>query len=157
MVFGVMPGTRKTFVGGDKMTPASELRQRIIYLWEMYAESYRTNPIEYAFLKEERRRLKLPLRKIPGYIMDEYPEIEVLRILNRNVVVAYLTAMPVGRLSLVLKEVENLQYDHAFNSVRAYIIDSRWQISHHGEKYYFCGTKPGKARMKCHRGYCYGD
>ena len=140
------------------MTLGNELRQKIIYLWEMYAESYRTNPIEYAFLQEERRRLRLPLRKIPRRIVEEYPEIEVLKILDRNVVIAYLTAMPVGRLDLILKEVENLQYNRAFNSVRAYIIDSRWQISHHGKKFYFCGTKPGKARMKYHKGnYCYGD
>ena len=134
------------------MATPREMMSRIIDLWESYSREYRTNPIEYEFLKEERRRLKLPLKPIPERIMDEYPEIEVLRIFDRGKAVTYLMVLPAERLHEVLLMIESLPYNYAFNTLRAYLIDSRWLICHHGERYYYCGTKPGKAR-KVYSGY----
>ena len=134
------------------MATPREMMSRIIDLWESYSREYRTNPIEYEFLKEERRRLKLPLKPIPGYIMDEYPEIEVLRISDRGKAVTYLMVLQTERLHEILLMIESLPYNYAFNTLRAYLVASRWLIRHHGERYYCCGTKPGKAR-KVYSGY----
>ena len=136
------------------------LIEQAVELWRIHAETYRTNMFRYKFLIAWKRELmkkykKLSLRKIPRYILDDYPDLPLFRLLDEDSVRIELNAMAMPELSYLVYFIKfELECNHAYRTVNNRVMEMLYEISHIDQKpsvfgidteaRYSCSYKPSK-------------
>ena len=111
------------------------LEEEAIVLWQTYAEAYRTNIYRYLFLltwrKEVRRRREKLLSYIPRYILDAYPELPLLKLLDEGAVREELSKMNDSNIRHMIKTTRyELECNHAYRTVSERIRDLTYFLTH---------------------------
>ncbi|MBR6532553.1 hypothetical protein IKT64_02155 [Candidatus Saccharibacteria bacterium] len=85
-----------------------ELYIQAMELWKQYSEEYRTICDNYKAKLAEKRRLRIaPIQRIPTYILDEFPNIEFLKLDSQGAAQQYLlrkTDQEVKKLITVIEK-----------------------------------------------------
>ena len=112
------------------------LIEQAVELWRIHAETYRTNPFRYFFLIAWKRELmksskKLTLRKIPRYILDDYPDLPLFRLLDEDSVRITLDKMADPELSYLIYYVKyQLECNHAYRTVNTRVMEMLYEMAH---------------------------
>jgi|GEM_PF-1380514 len=112
-----------------------QLAREALGLWTLYGESYRTMPEVYQFLLAEKKRLRIQLRRgdtLNKACFEDYPNIPFLKIENKEVAWGKLLEMQVPQIHSIIAQIEALRTNYAYRSMRALVVDFRYQISNHG-------------------------
>ena len=100
-------------------------------LWMRYGHTYRTLRTEYEEALAERKQNGLPLRKVPNSILQEFPEIELLNKKTEDEAREYLLRLTESSIRTIISIIRDLQYNRAWNGMKANLIDSRYINSMH--------------------------
>ena len=111
------------------------LEEEAIILWQTYAEAYLTNIYRYLFLltwrKEVRKRREKLLSYIPRYILDAYPELPLLKLLDEGAVREELSKMNDSDIRYMIKTTRyELECNHAYRTVSERIRDLTYFLTH---------------------------
>ena len=116
------------------------LIEQAVELWRVHAETYRTNIFRYKFLIAWKRELmksykKLALKKIPRYILDDYPDLPLFRIVDEDSVRIALEEMATPELSYLVYYIRyELECNHAYRTVNTRVMEMLYEISHIDDK-----------------------
>ena len=148
------------------MEPLNQERDVLIeeamQLWRIHAETYRTNPYRYFFLIAWKREImqknkykKMTLRKIPLYILDEYPDLPFFRIIDEPTALGTLEEMGTPELSYLVYHLKyQLECNHAYRTINNRVMELVYELAHINvkpsafgvdtEARYSCSYKPSK-------------
>ena len=121
-----------------------EMIERAIRLWQVHAESYRTIPLQYHFLLAEKRRLHItPLNKIKLSVLEDYPVVPFLTILDEQSARVRLEGMSDLGLIFLIQWIENMvSCNQSYRTLRNRIIDYNYAIEHHNSPECIFGFDP---------------
>ena len=112
-----------------------ELETTIEKLWLRHSKRYCTLIPEYEKLLQEKRDLKIKvLNPVNKSVLDEIPEIELLRAKSLKSFHRKLKKYSAGRLSAEIIRIERMISGYAYRTVEDRICDYKYEIRHHGEK-----------------------
>lgn len=111
------------------------LIDQMISLWRSSAEEYRILPLKYLFLIKEKRAAKLTLNAFSVRILDEYPNIPFFNLTHESEARVWLESKTTPDLEYELYSLEyTLGGNHAYKSLKDWIIDANYKLSHRGKK-----------------------
>ena len=116
--------------------PSHEKFARALELWVIYNPRYSTNVDTYLALLQRKRDLGIkPLRKIPEYILKEYPDIPYLKLETLGEAQAYLGKLNAGELTKLIHHIEYIVcYDHAYRTVSERVVEFQYQVDHYSQR-----------------------
>lgn len=113
------------------MKDRENISAEIWHLWHIYAEKYCSGLATYEELLQKRSELGIrPLRRLPKYVLNDYPDIPFLRF-SENFAKLYLNVQSTKTLKILLKTLRGLEHNYAYNTVQTRIVDFKYEISNH--------------------------
>lgn len=111
-----------------------ELIAKALAFWATSSEEYRNLPYQYFFLLEEKRRLGLSKKGLP-ITMEDWPMISLFFILDFEVAKDWLNEKSTKELeNLVTYVDESVHYNYAYCSMREWVRDATYLVSHYDKK-----------------------
>ena len=116
------------------------LIEEALQLWSTYAETYRTTIYRYLFLIDWKDELKQRNKKIrvgivPKYILEAFPDLPLFRFVDRDSAKIWLEKMSTSEIRyMIMKTRYELDYNHAYRTVSARIVELAYEMAHLGEK-----------------------
>ena len=112
-----------------KRDERGELIQKILSLYNEYAEKYRTYPKEYERMIAIRQKYNLqPIEKMSGSDLRDYPSIGLFEIEKKEVVEAVLKLKNIEDLYVCLRECELIEVNHTFRAMRDIIYTTKYRV-----------------------------
>ena len=104
-------------------------------MWYRFNEAYKTRPIRYQKLLEQKIALKiLPLRKIKDTDLRAYPDIPFLKTATEDEAENFLLNCTSLQISIIIHSIEMLSINYTFNTMGTFIKDAEYLISSHGKR-----------------------
>jgi len=134
--------------GHKKMAPYSKKRLQLmgtlLRLWDIHAETYRTNPLRYQFLLAAKRELHIaPLNKIKQEVLREYPEVPFLKILDKPSAMEAVKSMSDVKLRNQICSIEYMvSYNHAYRTIYNRVMEFTYELNHYDENKSEFGVEP---------------
>lgn len=134
--------------GAQKMAPYSkkrlQLMEALLRLWDIHAETYRTNPLRYQFLLAAKRELHIaPLNKIKQEVLLEYPEVPFFKILDKPSAMEAIKSMSDAKLRNQIYSIEyTVSYNHAYRTIYNRVMEFTYEINHYGDNKSEFGVEP---------------
>lgn len=108
-----------------------KLIERGMIIWRECAEDYRTLIIKYLFLIEEKRKKKLPPKRVPKAALEDYPIIPFLRILEEDEAKFVLESMSTYELRMAVEDIDfTLASDYSFRTIKGWVTDTIYALTH---------------------------
>lgn len=105
------------------------IENRCLEIWQTKGENYRTLLDRYHKLVEKRRAAKIKLNKLPQQVVKDYPDVPFLKILSEEAARDALADLGGSALRLLLTQLNNLEFDYAYCSLRERV--SEWEYWDH--------------------------
>ena len=118
-----------------KRDERGELENKILRLYDEYAEKYRTYPQEYEKMLEMRQKLNLqPIEKLSGSDLRDYPTIELFQVEKKEIALAKIKLMDKEELYCCLRECSLIEINHTFRTMRDYIYSTKYRMVFRNKK-----------------------
>ena len=130
------------------MSEVEELVGKAMIVYDTWAKDYQTTRSEYEKLISEMRKLRdrgkvTAIRPIPKTVLEDYPNVEFLKLQSREDAFFYVENMTITELRRFVDFVENVVlYDYSYRTIRERNKDMRHILSNYEQPRNDFGLEP---------------
>lgn len=122
-----------------KSKKRDELIARGMLLWFQCAEEYRVLPYKYLFLMDEKKSLKIPVKKISHFRFEEYQDLQFFKILSEDEARAWLEDKTLSELTREVERIEKfINEDYIYRSIKCWVAEAIYTIAHSKRPNTYC-------------------